>query len=260
MSSRVLRIGECSVDEGKQSVIRGDDSVKVQPRDFGVLKLLIEAAPDLVPNQDMLATVWRDKVVVDNVIHQSIGRLRRALGDDPRNPTYIETLAKRGYRLIAPITAMTQTQLRTLQLSPAVVLPFRNHSVDQVDQAAVESLCFEIGRQFLGRGVDVLNSDHQVALPDSRAEFVQAANLGATTLISGSVLVHKQTLRVLVSLSDVATQYKLWSERYDTDVTDTFEIQNLIARTIVEEVCEKFSQRLGPKPAGRDPDNLFVVI
>ena len=68
-----------------------------------VLLALVNAAPDPMTPKELLEHVWPDTVVVDNVVHKAVAGLRRALGDDAQNPKYIETIPRRGYRLIAPV-------------------------------------------------------------------------------------------------------------------------------------------------------------
>ena len=52
--------------------------------------------------EQLVARVWPDVFVSDDVLHRAIRELRRAFGDETANPTYVETIRKRGYRLIAP--------------------------------------------------------------------------------------------------------------------------------------------------------------
>lgn len=68
-----------------------------------VLMALASRAGGITGREELLSLVWPDVVVGDEALTQSINKLRRALGDNPRSPTYIETISKRGYRLIAPV-------------------------------------------------------------------------------------------------------------------------------------------------------------
>ena len=68
-----------------------------------VLMALAARAGQVVSREELLAAVWPGVVVGDEALTQSIIKLRRALGDNPRAPSYIETISKRGYRLIAPV-------------------------------------------------------------------------------------------------------------------------------------------------------------
>ncbi len=68
-----------------------------------VLVLLAARAGEVVSREELLAAVWAGSVVGDDALTQAVIKLRRALGDDARTPAYIETIAKRGYRLVAPV-------------------------------------------------------------------------------------------------------------------------------------------------------------
>ena len=73
-----------------------------------VLIYLAQRAGQVVGRDELLTAVWPRVVVGDDALTQAIIKLRKALGDDPRRPTYIETLAKRGYRLIAPVARVSE--------------------------------------------------------------------------------------------------------------------------------------------------------
>src|SRR6476646_7916336 len=75
-----------------------------QSRVLGVLELLIERPGQVVPRQDLLDRVWKDAFVTDTSLAEAVSFLRQALGDDPQSPRYIQTVHRRGYRFLAPIT------------------------------------------------------------------------------------------------------------------------------------------------------------
>src|SRR5688572_21692839 len=75
-----------------------------------VLEVLAETPGAVVTRETLVARVWPGVFVSEDVLHRAIRELRRIFGDDTNNPTYVETIRKRGYRLIAPVrTAETQT-------------------------------------------------------------------------------------------------------------------------------------------------------
>lgn len=100
----IIRIGESTLNIGTERLIRGDEDRALDPKELSVLLHLIDRAPDVVATEGLLSRTWPGVVVGDNVLHQAIARLRNALGDDARQPRYIETLPKRGYRLCAEIS------------------------------------------------------------------------------------------------------------------------------------------------------------
>lgn len=98
-----LQIGDCWVDPDANEIGRAGDTVRIEPKVMLVLIVLAEASGRVVSREELLATVWPDVVVGDEALTQTIIKLRRALCDNPRSPAYIETISKRGYRLIAPV-------------------------------------------------------------------------------------------------------------------------------------------------------------
>ena len=73
-----------------------------------VLTFLAEHAGEVVSKDDITNAVWTDQFITDSVVTRAIAALRRALEDDAHNPRYIETISKRGYRLIAPTSAAVE--------------------------------------------------------------------------------------------------------------------------------------------------------
>lgn len=98
-----LRIGDFTADPATNELIRGRESVRIEPKAMDVLMLLAGRAGNVVSREEIFGAVWPGLVVGDEALSQSVTKLRRALGDDPKAPAYIETIAKRGYRLLAVV-------------------------------------------------------------------------------------------------------------------------------------------------------------
>jgi eukaryotic-like serine/threonine-protein kinase len=81
------------------------DKVVLREQPFQVLRMLVEREGKIVTRSEIKKTLWPNDTIVDfdHSINVAIGELRRALGDSVANPRYIETLARRGYRLVAPV-------------------------------------------------------------------------------------------------------------------------------------------------------------
>ena len=100
---RELRLGNTIVrtDTGE---IRGEfGEFHLEPKSMAVLLHLIERHGEVVSREELLDAVWPGIHVGDDSLTAAIIKIRRALGDDARNPTHIETIPKRGYRLISPL-------------------------------------------------------------------------------------------------------------------------------------------------------------
>jgi DNA-binding winged helix-turn-helix (wHTH) protein len=80
----------------------GEVRVALTPKAFDVLRYLVERAGQLVTHDELLDALWPRPYVQPEVLKHQVLELRKALGDDPRHPRYIETLPRRGYRFIEP--------------------------------------------------------------------------------------------------------------------------------------------------------------
>ena len=98
-----LVVGGWTVQPTLNRLCRGDRQVRVEPKLMDVFLHLARRAGQVVSKDEIAATVWPGVFLSDSVISRAIAGLRRALGDDARSPRYIETIAKRGYRLLVPV-------------------------------------------------------------------------------------------------------------------------------------------------------------
>ena len=96
------QIGEWIADPSDDSLSRQGVSTKVEPRLMQLLICLAESAPQVVSIERLLTEVWSGVVVGSASVYQSVSQLRKTLGDTESPPRYIETVARKGYRLVAP--------------------------------------------------------------------------------------------------------------------------------------------------------------
>ena len=101
------QFADVSVDLERVVVTRNGAPVELEPKAFDVLRHLLEHADRLVTKEELLDAVWGDTFVTPNVLTRAVAQLRRALGDDAREARYIGTVARRGYRFIAPSVTVT---------------------------------------------------------------------------------------------------------------------------------------------------------
>ncbi len=84
----------------------GETRVTVEPRPMDVLVFLASRQGEVVSNEDLVEALWDGRAMSDEPITRSISVIRSCLGDDSRHPTYIERIARRGYRLMLPVTPL----------------------------------------------------------------------------------------------------------------------------------------------------------
>ena len=99
-----LAFGPFTFDAHTRLLSRDGREVALPPRVLGVLELLLHRAGDVVSRQELIDSVWKDAFVTDTSLAEAVSVLRQALGDEPQSPTYIQTLHRRGYRFVAPVS------------------------------------------------------------------------------------------------------------------------------------------------------------
>jgi DNA-binding winged helix-turn-helix (wHTH) protein/predicted ATPase len=97
---------------------RGSEAVPLRPKDFALLLSLVQQAGRVLPKEDLLEAVWPNTFVSDDVLKGAVARLRRALGDDPRSPQWIATVARHGYRFLGTPQAVSAAELPVPALAP----------------------------------------------------------------------------------------------------------------------------------------------
>jgi TolB-like protein/DNA-binding winged helix-turn-helix (wHTH) protein len=105
-----FRVRQWRVDPALDEISREGTTVKLEPRTMCVLICLAEHEGEVVSVEQLLDRVWTGLVVTQFSVYRAIAILRRALEDDPRDPTYIASVPRRGYRLVAPIEADAKRQ------------------------------------------------------------------------------------------------------------------------------------------------------
>lgn len=105
LPSERLRVGDCLVDVPLREVRAPGKRrpLRITPKSMGVLLVLVEQAGRVVSRDTLMTEVWPDTLPTNDVVTQAITQLRKAFDDERGNPRYIETIAKNGYRLLAPI-------------------------------------------------------------------------------------------------------------------------------------------------------------
>lgn len=114
-----LRIGDWIVSPMSGQMTRGAESVRLEARTMRLLLCLAESAGEVVSIDDLLSQVWQGVIVTPDSVYQAVTSLRRLLGDDPKQPTYIATVPRRGYRMVATVSADDESSLPVAQQAAA---------------------------------------------------------------------------------------------------------------------------------------------
>ncbi len=110
-SSRIARFGVYELDLAAGELRKNGARLRLQEQPFQVLALLLERAGDVVTREELRQKLWPADTFVDfdHSLNTAVNKLREVLGDSASSPRYIETLARRGYRFIAPVQNNVET-------------------------------------------------------------------------------------------------------------------------------------------------------
>jgi transcriptional activator of cad operon len=125
-STTTLRIGTWCVNPTFGQISRDGESARLEARTMRLLLCLAEHAGEVVSIDDLLNQVWPGVIVSSDSVYQAVASLRRLLGDDPKQPTYIATVPRLGYRMVATVSAWGEAPI-TQTVAP-VVSPLASES------------------------------------------------------------------------------------------------------------------------------------
>lgn len=148
-----FQLGSWLVQPDLNATVRDGKAIHLTPKVMGVLVCLAEHAGNPVSKEELLQTVWPDTFVTDDVLKGAISELRRAFGDDAREPRIIQTIPKRGYRLIAavePVAPQPAPAWPALRVS-SLLDPTKRHSVGRENERSKLAAAFESA--VAGRGM-----------------------------------------------------------------------------------------------------------
>src|ERR1700733_5476044 len=98
-----LRIGAWYVNPTSGQISRDGETVRVEARTMRLLLCLAEHAGGVVSIDELLNQVWSGVIVTPDSVYQAVASLRRLLGDDAKEPAYIATVPRLGYRMVAKV-------------------------------------------------------------------------------------------------------------------------------------------------------------
>lgn len=123
-SVRAIRFDEFEVDLSAGQLRKGGQRVKIQDLPFRLLVALLDRPGEIVTREQLRNRLWGDTFVdFDDGLHTAIRKLRDVLGDSATHPRFIETVPRRGYCFIAPVSTVAAGRMRSLANRN---LPFRN--------------------------------------------------------------------------------------------------------------------------------------
>ncbi len=242
------RFGPYTLDPAGYRLLRDGDPIQLSPKIIDLLLYLVARQPALVSKEDLFKALWPDVAVTDNALTQAVSELRQALRDDPSKPTYIQTVARRGYRFIAPVTTAAPVAVEAhgpappamsgvavheagaAQLSIAV-MDFANVSGDRelawLSSGIAETVTNDLRATSPMRVVDRVRVVEAIRRSGSDLSSVRA-ELHLDLAVVGSFQRAGQRLRVTARVVDASSGEATAEAKADGPLDQVFELQDRI--------------------------------
>jgi len=249
-----VRVGAFELDLHARELRDGATRVRLQGQPFEILRVLLERPGHVVTRDELQRRLWPGGTFVDfeHSLNAAIKRLRAALGDDADRPTFVETVPRLGYRLIAAGHDSRVPPRRRL-----VVLPFSTLSdihPEHFSDGLTEEVIVQLGA--LGSEVEIIAPRSSMFWANLQRARDIGESLRAGYLLEGSTRHDGTRVRITARLVEAATEVHVWSEAYERTITDTLSVQTEVAghvaRAIVKclRVASSDGQRLREAYAG----------
>ncbi len=249
------------LDSQNQCLWRGAERIAVTPKAFFMLEYLVERAGRLVTHEELLAALWPDSFVQPDVLKSHILDIRHLLGDDAKDPKFIETQPRRGYRFIAGVQNGGATEAE--RSGPAVsiaVLPFANLGNNQEKEYFGDGLAEDIINELTKiPGLKVIARTSAFAFKGRTQDIRHIAEvLGVSNILEGSFRTVGNRVRVTAQLITAADGSHLWSGRYDRDLSDLLTIQDEIAQAIADALRTRLRGPVERRPASAEAYQAYL--
>jgi adenylate cyclase len=252
------RFDDFTLDTQRFELARAGTVLHAEPQVIELLALLVRHSDRMVSKDEINEKVWRGRVVSDAALSSRIKMARQLLDDDGSTQRYIRTIHKRGFRFVGELvrtddTAAPAPAQPAAMADPVLagsiaaggvghadrpsvaVLPLVNLSQDPAQEYFADGVTTDIiSRLSRYRWLDVVARNTAFGYKGKSFDLRQLrAALAVDYVVEGTVQRAGERVRVGVQLIDARSGHSRWSERYDRELADIFELQDEITETIV---------------------------
>jgi TolB-like protein/tetratricopeptide (TPR) repeat protein len=252
----IRQFGDYSLDRRTLELRKSGQKIKLAPQPARVLALLASRPGELVSRDEIRREIWGEGTFVDfeRNLNYSLNCIRDALGDTAQSPRFIETIPRRGYRFIAPVSRQRPFAEPTL-----AVLPFENLNGDPVRQYFADGVTDVLITELACiKAVRVISRQSVLHLKGSSRKLDEIADdLGVDGVVEGAVLHEGNRVRVTAQLILMEPERHVWARSYHCDMSAILTTQREVARAIAECVATalRTDAALNPTPVPAGPES-----
>lgn len=230
MARRLFEFGPFRVDPVERLLLRDGQPVYVTPKAFDVLVVLLRNAGRLIEKSEFMTQAWADSFVEEGNLMVAISTLRKAIEKGTTKNSYIQTVAKRGYRFVGEVNEIVeQGRIRSL-----AVLPFQSLTSDSTYDYLRVGLVDAIITRLASTGQLVVRPTS--ALLRYENKVIDPVAIGreqrVDAVLTGHIEVVSDRIRVAVQLVRVDDGFLLWATSYDKNLHDIFSLEDTVAEGV----------------------------
>lgn len=263
-SQPILRFGTFEVNPRSGELRKGGVRIKLHGQPFEVLAMLLERRGQVVTREELRLRLWPTDTFVnfEHGVNTAINKLREALSDSADNPRFVETLPRRGYRLLAGVEGPDQATAAEAVLPVAViskravaVLPFKlltpDLEYDYLSVALADAVINQLGAngELLVRPTGAVASYAKQAIDP----LTVARELNVQVIVEGSIQKFGQRLRLHTQVWNAADGSMLLTVKHDSEMAELFEVQDKIADAVARALGVQATA--GSEPTAPPPKN-----
>lgn len=272
----------------------GEEEIHLEPKVMDVFVLLASHDGEVVNRDQLVDAVWDGRPVTDEVITRSIAVLRRNLGDDAKSPQFIETLPRRGYRVMIPVVVpevAEPDEVEPLALQRrGYLLPllagfgaivaiawygFQGPKSSDSPEYPIESIavfpfdCLQDQSQrdghlcfgFAEEAISGLKRIEGLKVVRIREPYAEDSRVDVNGVITGSVQIIGEQVKISALLEDVRSGLVVWSVTFDADKNNIFAAQKQVAKALQEAIDDDGEVRVAevPRPASFAAEEAYSL-
>lgn len=235
LEPHIYEFDEFRLDAVQRVLLRDGHPLPLTPRVFDTLLYFVRHSGKLLEKDELLREIWPDAVVEENNLNQNVSTLRRVLGENRGENRFIVTVPGHGYRFSADVRISPAQAVTAKPNKATAVLPFANLSADPENEYFCDGLAEELLSALAKvKGLKVAARTSAFAFKGKNINVSEIGEaLGVSTILEGSVRRSGNHLRIAVQLVNSSDGYPVWSERYDREMRDIFDVQDEITLAVV---------------------------
>ena len=277
-----------TLDPERRELRRDSDLIPIEPQVFDILEYLIRNRDRVVSRDDLIASVWNGRVVSESALSTRINAVRTAIGDSGAAQRLIKTFPRKGVRFLATVVEdrnssdrrasavstleapqgqfngaqrvepiMAEKPHLPLPDKPSIaVLPFANLSADPQQEYFADGIADDIITalaRYRSLLVIARNSSFSYKGIDVNVQRV-GRELGVRYVLEGSVRKADARVRVTSQLIETESGTHIWADRYDTNVTDIFAVQDEITHAVSTAIAPAVADAERHRAVRKPPD------